>query len=178
MIWQCWRCWWQIIIISVIMFCFGISAVWIIQDFYGNKLFKSRIVKWWNNGDGCSGDSCALILALREWIMRLSLLCPLSLPLPLASGQNIAFPPVALWVTVGLAVCLLVLLIALAAVCRRKIKESCEEARREGRGNGRKFWGGGGSASSTPVYILTRSSVHRFIGDDSLENPCLILRVK
>ncbi|XP_062244519.1 CD276 antigen isoform X2 [Platichthys flesus] len=47
------------------------------------------------------------------------------------TGQNIAFPPVALWVTVGLAVCLLVLLIALAAVCRRKIKESCEEARRE-----------------------------------------------
>ncbi|KAI3377042.1 hypothetical protein L3Q82_000255 [Scortum barcoo] len=46
-------------------------------------------------------------------------------------GQNIAFPTVALWVTVGLAVCLLVLLIALAAVCRRKIKESCEEARRE-----------------------------------------------
>ncbi|KAL3992752.1 calcium-independent phospholipase A2 [Sarotherodon galilaeus] len=47
------------------------------------------------------------------------------------TGQNIAFPPVALWVTVGLAVCLLVLLIALAAVCRRKIKESCEEAKRE-----------------------------------------------
>ncbi|KAF7665039.1 hypothetical protein LDENG_00156380 [Lucifuga dentata] len=47
------------------------------------------------------------------------------------TGQNIAFPPVALWVTVGLAVCLLVLLIALAAVCRRKIKESCEEARRQ-----------------------------------------------
>ncbi|XP_030232382.1 CD276 antigen isoform X2 [Gadus morhua] len=47
------------------------------------------------------------------------------------TGQNMAFPPVALWVTVGLAVCLLALLIALAAVCRRKIKESCEEARRE-----------------------------------------------
>ncbi|XP_054900879.1 CD276 antigen [Poeciliopsis prolifica] len=47
------------------------------------------------------------------------------------TGQNVAFPPVALWVTVGLAVCLLGLLIALAAVCRRKIKESCEEARRE-----------------------------------------------
>lgn len=45
------------------------------------------------------------------------------------TGQNMAFPPVALWVTVGLAVCLLALLIALAAVCRRKIKESCEEAR-------------------------------------------------
>lgn len=47
------------------------------------------------------------------------------------TGQNSAFPQVALWVTVGLAVCLLVLLVALAAVCRRKIKESCEEARRE-----------------------------------------------
>lgn len=47
------------------------------------------------------------------------------------TGQNMAFPRVALCVTVGLAVCLLVLLIALAAVCRRKIKESCEEARRE-----------------------------------------------
>lgn len=47
------------------------------------------------------------------------------------TGQNITFPPVALWVTVSLTVCLLVLLVALAAVCRRKIKESCEEARRE-----------------------------------------------
>ncbi|KAK1891658.1 CD276 antigen, partial [Dissostichus eleginoides] len=53
------------------------------------------------------------------------------------TGQNMAFPPVALWVTVGLAVCLLVLLIALAAVCSRKIKESCEEARREGTGRER-----------------------------------------
>lgn len=77
--------------------------------------------------------------------------------MPFASGQNIAFPPVALWVTVGLAVCLLVLLIALAAVCRRKIKESCEEARREGRGNGqkRRF----SSAHSTLVYILTMSTM-------------------
>lgn len=47
------------------------------------------------------------------------------------SGQSMAFPTVALWVTIGLAVCLFILLVALAAVCRRKIKESCEEARRE-----------------------------------------------
>ncbi|ROL52934.1 CD276 antigen [Anabarilius grahami] len=47
----------------------------------------------------------------------------------LSLGQNLVFPPVALWVTVGLAVCLLGLLIALAAVCRRKIQESCEEMR-------------------------------------------------
>lgn len=63
--------------------------------------------------------------------MRLCLLR--LLPFPFSSGQNVTFPPVALWVTVGLAVCLFVLLIALAAVCRRKIKESCEEARREGK---------------------------------------------
>lgn len=47
------------------------------------------------------------------------------------TGQHLVFPPVALWVTVGLAICLLGLLIALAAVCRRKIKESCEEMRAE-----------------------------------------------
>lgn len=38
-----------------------------------------------------------------------------------------AFPPEALWVTVGLSVCLVVLLVALAFVCWRKIKQSCEE---------------------------------------------------
>lgn len=47
------------------------------------------------------------------------------------TGQPLVFPPVALWVTVALAVCLLALLIALAVVCRRKIKESCEEMRAE-----------------------------------------------
>uniref|UniRef100_A0A673K498 CD276 molecule n=1 Tax=Sinocyclocheilus rhinocerous TaxID=307959 RepID=A0A673K498_9TELE len=43
--------------------------------------------------------------------------------------QGLVFPPLALWLTVALAVCLLALLVALAAVCRRKIKESCEEMR-------------------------------------------------
>lgn len=38
-----------------------------------------------------------------------------------------SFPPEALWVTVGLSVCLVVLLGALAFVCWRKIKQSCEE---------------------------------------------------
>lgn len=37
------------------------------------------------------------------------------------------FPAVALWVTVGLAICLLVLLIALAYVCQKKIRQSCKE---------------------------------------------------
>lgn len=45
-------------------------------------------------------------------------------PLP---GQPMTFPPEALWVTVGLSVCLVALLVALAFVCWRKIKQSCEE---------------------------------------------------
>lgn len=47
-------------------------------------------------------------------------------PLPLL-GQPMTFPPEALWVTVGLSVCLVALLVALAFVCWRKIKQSCEE---------------------------------------------------
>ncbi|KAJ8340699.1 hypothetical protein SKAU_G00353320 [Synaphobranchus kaupii] len=51
-----------------------------------------------------------------------------SITAPSVTGLNMVFPPVALWVTVGLAICLLGLLIALAVICGRKIKESCEEA--------------------------------------------------
>nr|KAF6483557.1 CD276 molecule [Rousettus aegyptiacus] len=43
------------------------------------------------------------------------------------TGQPITFPPEALWVTVGLSICLIALLVALAFVCWRKIKQSCEE---------------------------------------------------
>uniref|UniRef100_A0A8C1J2W7 CD276 molecule n=1 Tax=Cyprinus carpio TaxID=7962 RepID=A0A8C1J2W7_CYPCA len=49
--------------------------------------------------------------------------------------QGLVFPPLALWLTVALAVCLLALLVALAAVCRRKIRESCEEMRAESKSN-------------------------------------------
>ncbi|XP_054693471.1 CD276 antigen isoform X1 [Grus americana] len=43
------------------------------------------------------------------------------------TGQHLAFPAVALWVTVGLAVCVVVLLAVLAYVCQKKIRQSCEE---------------------------------------------------
>uniref|UniRef100_A0A673ULH9 CD276 antigen n=1 Tax=Suricata suricatta TaxID=37032 RepID=A0A673ULH9_SURSU len=43
------------------------------------------------------------------------------------TGQPMTFPPEALWVTVGLSVCLVALLVALAFVCWKKIKQSCEE---------------------------------------------------
>ncbi|KAJ6664147.1 hypothetical protein lerEdw1_008362, partial [Lerista edwardsae] len=43
------------------------------------------------------------------------------------AGQHLVFPAVALWVTVGLAICLAVLLVALAYVCQKKIRQSCKE---------------------------------------------------
>ncbi|XP_078056238.1 CD276 antigen-like isoform X2 [Mustelus asterias] len=43
------------------------------------------------------------------------------------TGQHLKFPAVALWLTIGLSVCLLGLLAALVFVCRRKIRQSCEE---------------------------------------------------
>ncbi|XP_053321003.1 CD276 antigen isoform X2 [Spea bombifrons] len=47
------------------------------------------------------------------------------------TGQNLPFPPVALWVTVGLCVCLIGLLVALACVCRKQLKQTCEEEQAE-----------------------------------------------
>ncbi|XP_009073532.1 PREDICTED: CD276 antigen [Acanthisitta chloris] len=43
------------------------------------------------------------------------------------TGQHLTFPAAALWVTVGLAICVVGLLIVLAYVCQKKIRESCEE---------------------------------------------------
>nr|XP_033776201.1 CD276 antigen isoform X2 [Geotrypetes seraphini] len=43
------------------------------------------------------------------------------------TGQPLAFPAVALWVIVALSVCVLVLLGALAYICRKKIRQTCEE---------------------------------------------------
>ncbi|XP_057889059.1 CD276 antigen isoform X2 [Melospiza georgiana] len=43
------------------------------------------------------------------------------------TGQPLAFPAVALWVTVALAVCVVALLGVLAFVCHQKIRESCQE---------------------------------------------------
>lgn len=47
------------------------------------------------------------------------------------TGQHLSFPPIALWVTVGLCVCLLGLLVALACVCRKQLKQTCEEEQAE-----------------------------------------------
>lgn len=51
------------------------------------------------------------------------------------TGQHLSFPMVAVWVTVGLCACLLGLLVALACVCRKHLKQSCEEEQEEAAGN-------------------------------------------
>ncbi|XP_053573299.1 CD276 antigen isoform X2 [Bombina bombina] len=47
------------------------------------------------------------------------------------TGQHLSFPPLALWVTVGLCACLVALLVALACVCRKQLKQTCEEDQEE-----------------------------------------------
>ncbi|OXB55507.1 hypothetical protein ASZ78_016478, partial [Callipepla squamata] len=49
------------------------------------------------------------------------------------TGQHLAFPAAALWVTVGLAICIVVLLAVLAYICQKKIRQSCEEEENAGR---------------------------------------------
>uniref|UniRef100_A0A3P9IHU6 CD276 molecule n=1 Tax=Oryzias latipes TaxID=8090 RepID=A0A3P9IHU6_ORYLA len=110
------------------------SVVW--QDGSGRNLTENVTVSLVANEEGLFTMTSVLTVMLEP---NSTYSCQLINPLlgedgfafVTITGQNIAFPPVALWVTVGLAVCLLMLLVALAAVCRRKIKESCEEARRE-----------------------------------------------
>ncbi|NXI58567.1 CD276 protein, partial [Chloroceryle aenea] len=43
------------------------------------------------------------------------------------TGQHLAFPAVALWVTVGFAICVVGLLAVLVYVCQKKMRQSCEE---------------------------------------------------
>uniref|UniRef100_A0A673HM02 CD276 molecule n=1 Tax=Sinocyclocheilus rhinocerous TaxID=307959 RepID=A0A673HM02_9TELE len=88
----------------------------------------------------CSGLTCGLfsVKSVLTVILEPSSTysCRLSQPLlgeeaqaSVTITQGLVFPPLALWLTVALAVCLLALLVALAVVCRRKIRESCEEMR-------------------------------------------------
>ncbi|XP_069722864.1 CD276 antigen [Phaenicophaeus curvirostris] len=43
------------------------------------------------------------------------------------TGQHLGFPAVALWVTVGLAICIVGLLALLVYICQKKIRQSCKE---------------------------------------------------
>ncbi|XP_023568400.1 CD276 antigen isoform X2 [Octodon degus] len=80
------------------------------------------------------------------------------------TGQPVTFPPEALWVTVGLSVCLLVLLVALAFVCWRKIKQSCEEEN-----SGAEDQDGDGEGSKTALRPLKHSESKEGEADDGHE---------
>ncbi|KAM5293345.1 CD276 antigen [Ctenodactylus gundi] len=76
------------------------------------------------------------------------------------TGQPITFPPEAMWVTVGLSVCLIVLLVALAFVCWRKVKQSCEEENA-----GAEDQDGDGEGSKTALRPLKHSESKEDAGD-------------
>uniref|UniRef100_A0ACB8E641 Uncharacterized protein n=1 Tax=Sphaerodactylus townsendi TaxID=933632 RepID=A0ACB8E641_9SAUR len=75
-------------------------------------------------GKAAIGESAGIIRALCPGMAR-ERHCAISAQL----AQHLVFPAVALWVSVGLAVCLLALLGALAYVCQKKIRQSCKEER-------------------------------------------------
>lgn len=72
---------------------------------------------------------------------------------PSPQGQPLAFPAVALWVTVALAVCVVALLGVLAFVCHQKIRESCREDE-ERTGNSREMLGRAGWGLLAPGGTL------------------------
>uniref|UniRef100_M3Z0L4 CD276 antigen n=1 Tax=Mustela putorius furo TaxID=9669 RepID=M3Z0L4_MUSPF len=80
------------------------------------------------------------------------------------TGQPMTFPPEALWVTVGLSVCLVALLVALAFVCWRKIKQSCEEENA-----GAEDQDGDGEGSKTALRPLKHSESKEGNADDGQE---------
>ncbi|KAJ7311181.1 hypothetical protein JRQ81_006789 [Phrynocephalus forsythii] len=80
------------------------------------------------------------------------------------TGQHLLFPAVALWVTVGLAVCLVGLLIALAYVCQKKIRQSCkEEKAKAGKGIEEQDEGGG---SKTALQPLKNIEIKEELGEE------------
>uniref|UniRef100_A0A671K4S6 CD276 molecule n=1 Tax=Sinocyclocheilus anshuiensis TaxID=1608454 RepID=A0A671K4S6_9TELE len=101
------------------------------QDGAGHNLTHNVTVSQVANEEGLFSSVLTVILEPSSTYS-----CRLSQPLlgeeaqaSVTITQGLVFPPLALWLTVALAVCLLALLVALAAVCRRKIRESCEEMR-------------------------------------------------
>uniref|UniRef100_A0A671K6Z9 CD276 molecule n=1 Tax=Sinocyclocheilus anshuiensis TaxID=1608454 RepID=A0A671K6Z9_9TELE len=103
------------------------------QDGAGHNLTHNVTVSQVANEEGLFSSVLTVILEPSSTYS-----CRLSQPLlgeeaqaSVTITQGLVFPPLALWLTVALAVCLLALLVALAAVCRRKIRESCEEMRRQ-----------------------------------------------
>ncbi|XP_077684959.1 CD276 antigen [Eretmochelys imbricata] len=74
------------------------------------------------------------------------------------TGQHLTFPAVALWVTVGLAICILGLLGALAYVCRKKIRQSCKE---EEENAGTQAWAGMEGAMDHTVWMVEEHGLFR-----------------
>uniref|UniRef100_A0A8D0BGR0 CD276 antigen n=1 Tax=Salvator merianae TaxID=96440 RepID=A0A8D0BGR0_SALMN len=78
------------------------------------------------------------------------------------TGQHLLFPAVALWVTVGLAVCLVILLVALAYVCQKKIRQSCKEEKEKAALEGQED----GEGSKTALQPLKSTEIKEDLGEE------------
>ncbi|XP_075753686.1 CD276 antigen [Pelodiscus sinensis] len=111
------------------------TVLW--QDGHGHNLTENVTTSQVANGDGLFALRSVLRVAVEpqstySCLVRNPLLRQEAHASVTITGQHLAFPAVALWVTVGLAVCILGLLGALAYVCRKKIRQSCREEEQSG----------------------------------------------
>uniref|UniRef100_A0A8D0HMZ8 CD276 antigen n=1 Tax=Sphenodon punctatus TaxID=8508 RepID=A0A8D0HMZ8_SPHPU len=113
-------------------FCGYPEATVLWQDAHGNNLTENITTSLVANEEGLFDVQSILQVVLEpnstySCLVRNPVLGQETHASVTITGQHLSFPVVALWVTVGLSGCLLGLLGALAYVCRKKIRQSCEE---------------------------------------------------
>ncbi|XP_054859000.1 CD276 antigen [Eublepharis macularius] len=106
------------------------TVLW--QDGQGNNITENVTTSQVANREGLFDVHSVLRVALEPYstyscLVKNSLLQQEIHTSVTITGQHLMFPAVALWVSVGLAICLLVLLGALAYMCQKKIRQTCKE---------------------------------------------------
>ncbi|KAL7980413.1 hypothetical protein Chor_014742 [Crotalus horridus] len=108
------------------------EAIVLWQDSHGNNITENITTSQVANKQGLFEVQSTLQVMLEpnstySCLIKNPLLQQLTHASVTITGQHLLFPAVALWVTVGLSICLVILLIILAYVCQKKIRQSCKE---------------------------------------------------
>ncbi|KAK9393912.1 putative antigen [Crotalus adamanteus] len=108
------------------------EAIVLWQDSHGNNITENITTSQVANKQGLFEVQSTLQVMLEpnstySCLIKNPLLQQLTHASVTITGQHLLFPAVALWVTVGLSICLVILLIVLAYVCQKKIRQSCKE---------------------------------------------------
>ncbi|KAM3828507.1 CD276 antigen isoform 2-T3 [Vipera latastei] len=108
------------------------EAIVLWQDSHGNNITENITTSQVANEQGLFDVQSTLQVLLEpnstySCLIKNPLLQQLTHASVTITGQHLLFPAVALWVTVGLSICLVILLIVLAYVCQKKIRQSCKE---------------------------------------------------